>query len=123
MSVVAVADGKGLESVDAKTEHLIGSGSYHIDEDIFLWTAGGAYLGIVDLSEMEYDLVAGLGGIAPGDFLPIATLSAELGRKVLVVSIQKTSDTYYLKYWQKSEPAKHPICVPAEYLDPERRIV
>lgn len=122
MREAAVADSRGFETTDPKRGYLTSSSSYSIDDHLFLWTAGGGCLGIVDLVDMEYDLVDGLGGMGPGEYLPLAAVSAELGRKVMVVATLKASNTCYLKYWQKSELPKPPLTVPAEYLDPERRL-
>lgn len=122
MEELAVAESKGLEGLDAKREYLIQSMTYGIDRNIFLWTAGNAELGIVDITAMQYDLVPMLGGCGPGDNLPIAMISADHGRKVLAVCTKKTSDTFYVKYWQKREMPEPPNSVSAEYLDQDCRL-
>ena len=65
MEQLAVAESRGLEALDIKRDHLIQSSTYDIDLSIYLWTAGNAELGIVDLTSMEYDLVPLLGGYKP----------------------------------------------------------
>lgn len=121
MEQLAVAESRGLEGLDIKREHLIQSSTYDIDLRIYLWTAGNAELGIVDLTSMEYDLVPLLGGCSPGDYLPVSLVSADYGRKVLSVCTKKTSDTFYVKYWQKREIPEPPNTVSSEYIDHDRR--
>lgn len=122
MREVALVEGRGLESQELKREHLMSSSTYAVDDCVFLWTAGGSFLGVVDLTAMEYDLVTGLGGSGPGQYLPVASVSAEIGRKVLTVCTDKASDSFYIKYWQKTPVSSPPVSVQAEYLDPERSL-
>lgn len=122
MKELGFIEGKGLETLDPKRAHLIQSSSYGIDEHIYLWTAGNADLGIVDTEEMEYDLVPLLGGAGPGEHLPIALVSSNNGRKILMVCSKKVDDSVYFKYWQRRSVPEYPITVPSEYVDNDRRL-
>lgn len=98
---LAVLEGKGMEGIDPLRGPLLSSSSRKGDDYIFLWTAGGTVLGIVDVYSMEFDLVPCLGGAGVSDPLPLAILSACHGRKVLVLTCKK-SQGFYLHYWQNS---------------------
>ncbi len=77
------------------------SNSTSSDPHVYLWTAGGGVLGIVDIERMEYDLVEGLAG-SPGESLPHAILAVGNGRKIVSVNTKKSTGGYYLNYWTKS---------------------
>lgn len=119
---IARLKGDGFESLPPGKEmglKMNSSFSEDSEEGIYLWGAGGGKLGVVDLKNMEYDLIEGLGSGPSGSqdaqkshakssflstsYLPLSALSANSGRKILTLTANEAGSSlqYSFNYWEK----------------------
>lgn len=122
MDTVAVVDARGSETLEETRAHLMSSSSTEVDDYIFLWTAGGGVLGIVDSHRMEYDMVEGLGGAGVGEALPVALVSHSYGRKVMTITTKKLGNVGYANYWSKTGGGRV-VTRGLDYIDKELQYV
>ena len=92
---------KGWQKMDPRLKNLAFTGSLGHDPFIYIWNMGNRSIGIIDLQRMEYDQVQDIGSAGENESMAHAIISAKNGRKVVSLTTERSSNSYFINYWQK----------------------